>query len=264
MPIPKDSRIEEIIISIPGKIKAYNSTSYGSRYNSFYIDFIKSRLEGIYENKTITQWLKGDQACKSIYQLLKEFGMDSRSSKLVSINSFYKHISDLYLICNPDNLVEFPIYRNTLNSRVNNSTIALEISKLYNYCYNKGIFSLSGGFVIATKVLHCIIPELFPIIDSSHIGISLYNVFKQDYTPTQGTWDKYLGHTPKGKVNPSPRGEGRTNWGADQYLCAIGFYSKIYNAWQEINKQQGLEVFLSLDPVEGTTGIPRLLDKVFW
>ena len=106
------------------------------------------------------------------------------------------------------------------------------------------------------------------MLDGSHITISLYRVDKgekeKQYLPLSGDWNEYLGFSTFGKPNPSPRGGGRYSWGGRQFLCAIGFYFRIYQEWQDKNDNPGLKSFLELDPEESTTGIPRILDKVFW
>jgi len=64
--------------------------------------------------------------------------------------------------------------------------------------------------------------------------------------------------------NPSPCGAGAQNWGSSQLLCAIGFYERIYEEWQTRNSQPGLQAFLTLDSSRGTTGVPRVVDKIMW
>lgn len=149
-----------------------------------------------------------------------------------------------------------------LTKVLHNSTVAQELGKLFDFCSEQRHFSESGGIVIGSKVAHAILPNLCPIIDTSHIAVSLNNIASGEYLPPGGSWDMYHGYAPKRKHNPSPRGCSRYSWGKDQFLCAIGFYARIYQEWQEANSYPGLVAFLFQDPIEGTTGIPRLLDKV--
>jgi hypothetical protein len=137
--------------------------------------------------------------------------------------------------------------------------IRTRVSNHNAYPINKKI-----RIVVGSKVAHAILPELCPVIDVKHTAISLFNVAPGEYLPPGDSWDEYLGYTPRGKVNPSPRGCSRNRWRKDQFLCAIGFYARIYHEWQEANGNPGMTAFLSLEPVQGTTGIPRFLDKVFW
>lgn len=264
MPITEQFRLETIVNQISQKIIKYNNMSNGPRYNYSYRLFIEARDRGINENGYINKWLGTEEASTIIYNLLDEFGMNSRKSSLTNINIFYKNIKYLNNLCNLSELSNFPIESYTINKPLGNSNVIDQITNLFNFSSKPKIFSDSGGFVIASKVAHCIIPELLPMIDISHIGISLYNIHKDDYLPPTGDWIQYLGYKPKNKLNPSPRGAGRNYWNIDQYLCAIGLYARIYNIWQKIKNNPGKKDFLSLDPLDGATGIPRVLDKVFW
>ena len=45
----------------------------------------------------------------------------------------------------------------------------------------------------------------------------------------------------------------------------IGVHLKhIFEIWDVANGNAGLRAFLALDSVSGTTGIPRIIDKVLW
>ena len=104
------------------------------------------------------------------------------------------------------------------------------------------------------------------MIDGKHSGVSYYNFARETFAPPLGlsSWSDWLGYPVKGVPNPSPRGGGRNNWMADQFLAAIGANQHIYELWQSAHGNPGLFSFLELDPTPGTTGIPRIIDKVLW
>ncbi|MCX6696263.1 MAG: hypothetical protein NTV84_01620, partial [Methanoregula sp.] len=85
-----------------------------------------------------------------------------------------------------------------------------------------------------------------------------------EYLPPGNDWSQFLGRHEKCVVNPSPRGAGRDSWDSFRFTQAIAFFERIYSDWQIENGNPGLAAFLKLDPVTGSTGIPRIMDKVFW
>ena len=135
---------------------------------------------------------------------------------------------------------------------------------MFDYCASRGQFSESGGYVIGSKICHCILPELCIMLDSIHITISLYNVASGKYLPPGNNWYSYLGREEISVVNPSPRGAGRDSWDCYRFTQAIAFYERIYSDWQIANGNPGYAAFLNLDPIAGTMGVPRIIDKVLW
>ena len=260
MPLPEGTTRKDIIESIPSRIENYNRNT---SYNRSYLRFITERERGIESLGSLTKWLASQEAANSIYKLMQQFGMQARASVLTEPKIFASKLFELTLNVDIDGLSSFTPDQGPLTTKLGNSTVAQELGKLFDFCSKWGHFSEAGGIVIGSKVAHAILPELCPMIDTSH-GISLYNVASGEYLPPGDSWDEYLGYTLEGKPNPSPRGSGRYQWAKDHFLCAIGFYARIYHDWQEANGCPGMTAFLSLDPVQGTTGIPRLLDKVFW
>jgi hypothetical protein len=144
-------------------------------------------------------------------------------------------------------------------------TLAAEITTIYNAFAAPGAVSIRGGFVAASKVLHCLFPELAPMIDGAHTGLSYFHIDRTTYSPPMGgSWAGWLGGPMAGVPNPSPRGAGRHRWGSQQFLAAIGINQHIYALWQAAHGHPGLPAFLALDPTPGTTGIPRVIDKALW
>ena len=262
MPSPYKIRAD-ITRTISARIEAYNKTPRGDSYNKHYAKLIQVRLAGV-RNCGLAAWLKTAESRSAIRSLLEEFGMDARKSQLAPATIFDMNISQIPDIANIEWLSRFQLSEESLSKSGGSSTVAEQIGKLFDFCADRGRFSESGGFVIGTKVAHCVLPEVIPMIDISHIGISLYNVPRKEYLPPGDVWRRYIGYEPRGKPNPSPNGAGRNSWKSDQILCAIGFYTRIYRDWLAFDEGNNLEKFLALDRSNGATGIPRLLDKVLW
>jgi hypothetical protein len=254
MPVPKGITRDEIVASIPSRIAEYNLTN--TEYNKTYATFSAERTSGISQQGGIERWLSSEAATPCIMKLLKKFGMDFRGSNLVSSEKFTSNVKGI-----PKDVIrvisDFKIPTGGLK-------VEKEIRVLFEYCSSPGIFSESGGFVIGSKVAHCILPELCPMLDTTHIAISLYNVATGEYLPPKDDWFSYLNREEKMVVNPSPRGAGRNSWDSKRFTQAIAFYERIYCDWQLVNGNPGYEAFLKLDPTVGTTGVSRILDKVLW
>lgn len=145
-------------------------------------------------------------------------------------------------------------------------TLSIGLRVLYNKFAELGSVTESGGYVAASKTLHCLFPDLAPMIDGEHAGISYFNIDRASYLPPLGLvgWATWIGMPLKGVPNPSPRGAGRTAWQWQQFVAAIGVNQHIYELWQLANGNPGFQALLALDPTPGTTGIPRIIDKGLW
>jgi len=146
------------------------------------------------------------------------------------------------------------------------NSLALELVEIYNALLAPGAVTTSGGYVAASKTMHCLFPNLVPMIDGAHTGISYYNINRATYLPPMnlGNWAAWVGHNMNGNPNPSPRGAGRHSWGADQLLAAIGVNQHLFEVWNLANGNPGIAGYLALDSTPGTTGIPRVVDKGLW
>lgn len=153
-----------------------------------------------------------------------------------------------------------PTFKNPATDR----SLAEEIQSTYNLLAVPGAITASGGFVAASKAFHCIFPDLGPIIDGRHFGLSYYHIARTSYTPPLGLtdWQEWLGTPMPGIPNPSPRGAGRSAWGWERFMAALGVNQHIYELWQASHGHSGIDAFLALDPE--TSGIPRIIDKVLW
>ncbi len=234
------------------------------RYNLDHHYFLISRFNGIKKENGLSNWLKTSEASRSIFRFLTDFNMNARASKLVEIRTFQLNIQQISRNINMQCLEFFDISVSPLTAVCGNSTVANELKELFNYCATPGKFSKSGGFVIGSKVCHCLLPHICPMIDAHHIGISLNRIHADDYFPPGNSWEDYLGYSPHGKLNPSSQGAGRHSWKDDQFLCAIGFYVRIYHEWQKENGDPGMDAFLRLDTINHFSGVPRVIEKALW
>lgn len=253
---------KEIVSSIQERILGYNRDH--DDYNRAYASFTGERASDIAAHKDIEGWLTSDEAGPCIRKLMVDFGMNSQGSKLESPEKFTAGVQGIPEAVNIKILSSVKIPAGTLNTPVDRTTVEAEICALFDYCASRGRFSISGGFVIGSKTSHCIFPELCPMLDGRHIAISLYNVDRGEYLPPGNNWRSYLGRDKRTPINPSPQGDGRYNWDCYRYTQAIAFFERIYSDWQDAYGNPGLAKFMSLDPDTGTTGVPRIIDKVLW
>jgi len=259
LPLPKDITRKDIVKIIPARIAEYNKET---PYNSIYRHFITERKERIKSSGSLEKWLITPEAGNLIHLFIKNYSTKPYIVSLPEVCA--RKLYELTRTVDIEGLSKFTPEQGPLVKKIGNSTVAQGLGKLFDFCSHWRCFSEAGGILIGSKVAHAIFPELCPIIEPKHIGISLFNLAPGEYLPPGDSWNTYLGYTPRRKINPSPRGGGRCRWRRDQYLCAVGFYARIYQDWQEANDTPGLDAFLSLDPKQSTTGIPRLLEKVFW
>jgi hypothetical protein len=262
MPVEENTTTKTIVDQIALNIRNYNLVN--KRYNLDYHHFISSRSKGIKKENGLSNWLKTSEASKSIFRFLSNFNMNARASKLVEITTFHLNIQRILRNIDVDCLGCFDMSVSQLSIPCGNSTVANELKTLFNYCASPGKFSNSGGFVIGSKVAHCIFPHICPMIDAHHIGISLNRIHADDYFPPGNVWADYLGYFPNGKLNPSTQGAGRNSWKDDQFLCSIGFYARVYQQWQEHNGNPGIDAFLKLDMADHCPYIPRIIEKALW
>lgn len=244
----------------------------GSRtaiYNGIYNAFINARQHGIAAHGGVLGWIRHGNAAASIHALLAAFGMNAQRSVLVPLHCLAQTLQNLSplsvqwiggiaLPLNPE-----PCNTTNPNTRQN---LSVELGALYTALSAPGVVTASGGFVAASKTLHCLFPGLAPMIDGRHSGLSYFHILQNTYTPPLrlGNWAGWLGTPLPGVPNPSPRGAGRRSWDAARFLAAIGVNQHIYELWQQQNGNPGLQAFLAIDPAPGTSGIPRIVDKLLW
>ncbi len=247
-------------------IDRYNSSRRGPRFNGAYARFMSSRAAGIRDGGgSVQAWMGTENAARNIWKLLDCYGMNARASVLMPIEHLRTTLGSLARDVSIDEVAVYRIPTGGLG-RVLPCGVALAraLRTAFDYLRVAQRVSEAGGFVVASKVFHCLLPDLAPMLDRTHIALSLYRIDRDDYFPPGGSWSAYLGSPPPRTPNPSPQGAGSEAWQADQFLCAIGVYERIYEEWQRRHNQPGLAAFLALDGAPGTGGVPRVVDKILW
>ena len=270
MPIARNTPLHALPGILPVAVAAYNMP--GTRtaaYNVIYSEFVNERQQGIAAHGGLNGWVLHGGAAISIRALLAAFGMNAQGSMLVGLPVLAQTLRSL-----PPGSVQWiegiALPLNQAPSRIMNphtgQSLAAELGGLFTTLSAPGLVSSSGGFVAASKTLHCLFPNLAPMIDGRHSGISYFHILRATYTAPTGAvnWASWLGHPMVGVPNPSPRGAGRLNWDASRFMAALGINQHIYELWQGGNGHPGPRPFMALDPTRGTTGIPRIVDKLLW
>jgi len=270
MPIPKDTQLATIHRMLAAKISEYNSPgTFTEGYNHDYNRYIVGRVAGISAAGSLADWIASGEAASSIRALLKSFGMNARNSELVPLHAFQGSLAAINpeiinWICGISLPLDMP--PQALMNPATGTTLSTELAGIYKVLAIPGSITISGGYVATSKAIHCLFPELAPIIDGQHTGISYYNIDRATYTLPLclDSWEGWVGAPIDGVPNPSPRGAGRKSWGWQQFMAAMGINQHIYELWQTANGNPGYSAFLALDPTPGTTGIPRIIDKGLW
>jgi hypothetical protein len=269
MPIPVGTQLAAIPGMLAANIAAYNASDANrAGYNRPYDNYFAARNAGIAAAGSLGAWIAGHGAT-AIQTLLIAFGMNARNSQLVPHAAFQGVLSAVNpAIVNWVAGIALPLGvppPNLVNAATG-ATLSAELQLIYNALATPGSVTNRGGYVAASKTMHCLFPELAPMIDGAHTGISYYNIDRPTYAPPLGlgNWARWVGVPIHGVANPSPRGAGRNAWQWHQFMAAIGVNQHIYELWQMANRNPGLQAFLALDPTPGTTGIPRIIDKSLW
>lgn len=269
MPIPVGTELAAIPSMLAANTAAYNaSDANGAGYNCQYDSYIAARNAGIAAAGSLGAWIVGDGAT-AIQTLLTAFGMNARNSQLVPHAQFRGVLSAVNpAIVNWIGGIALPLSvpPPKLVNAATGATLSAELQLMYDRLATPGSVTDSGGYVAASKAMHCLFPELAPMIDGAHTGVSYYNIDRATYAPPLGLseWAGWVGEPIHGVANPSPRGAGRNAWRWHQFIAAVGVNQHIYDLWQMANGNPGLRAFLALDPTPGTTGIPRIIDKSLW
>lgn len=252
---------------IAGEVAAYNGVARTARYNITYNNYMAARTAGIAATGSLSRWISTGGAVNSISGLLRSFGMNHRASSLVSpaaLHTTLCHLQAAQLDWIAGLGIPLALAPALLAQGAGTPSLAAALTSIYGQLTAPGAVTVSGGFVAASKTLHCLFPELAPMIDGAHTGLSYFNIDRATYMSPTGSWTSWLGGPLIGLPNPSPRGAGRNNWGPQQFLLAIGINQHIYDLWQVTAPLPSHGSFLAIDPTLGTTGVPRIIDKVLW
>jgi hypothetical protein len=269
MPIPQGTLLNAIPAMLPERIAAYNAPgTRTARYNLTYNHYIVGRTGGIAAGG-LSAWIAGGGAVIAIQSLLTSFGMNARNSVLVPAATLQAALNALHaptLDWISTLSLPLPVPPPAIVNPNSGTSLAGDLHDIYDSLGAPGAVTASGGYVAASKALHCLFPNLAPMIDGEHTGLSLSRIARATYTAPLGlgNWALWVGVPLAGVPNPSPQGAGRTGWDWTRFVAAIGISQHIYELWQGNNAHPELPVFLALDPAAGTTGVPRIIDKVLW
>ena len=112
--------------------------------------------------------------------------MNARNSQLVSPPAF-KAVIEGQIGASLDWINRFalplPMAPMALLNPQTGLSLSNELTNIYNFLSAPGSVTVSGGFVAASKAAHCLFPNLSPMIDGAHTGISYYNITRVTFTP---------------------------------------------------------------------------------
>jgi len=260
MPIPAEVNTSYIIQNFQDRVNSYNNNF--NVYIEDYQKFILKRKMFLYESQEIPSLLMKEDFINELRWILDKFGMNARLSKLTDKPIFSKVLEESAPVLKKITRHESDITHLNFNASNESRNYYESICEIYELYSERGRLSDSGGFVIASKTLHFILPELFIMIDGSHIGISLYNI--DDYEPFEEDGDDWYEAIPNysgKKPNPSPRGLGRKNWDSERYCRALMYYKRIYEEWKkEFNLD--FQAFQKIDIKSNF--VTRIIDKSLW
>jgi len=261
MPVPAQTLTSHIIQNIRLAIKKYNSEN--ESYDRDYKPFMIKRKEQLNNVSKYAELLRKEDFCRSLLKILRQFGMDARASKLTDFQKFQT------TICSVGHLFDLLNYGNvnmeTLNLKRNieNQTVYSIIKKIFNSFAKPNELSTSGGFVIASKTMHMIMPEIFMMIDIEHIGTSLYRISDYKPHPIDGlNWEDAVPQYCGNKPNPSPRGAGRELWNSEKYSIALLYGKRLILEWCNANNSN-IKGFIEID-AKNTSSPSRIIDKALW
>jgi hypothetical protein len=165
VPIPNGTKLAEVPAMLAANVARYNAT-VGATYNPPYTDYVATRNAGIAAAGSLSAWLAGGAA--PIQMLLDAFGMNAQKSRLVPLARFQGILSGLpsagvNWVAGLTLPLEVPPPR--LVNAATGHTLSAELHLLYDSFARPNSVTDSGGYVAASKTMHCLFPELAPIID---------------------------------------------------------------------------------------------------
>ena len=146
IPLRVGATRREIIVQIPSRIAAYNSSPRSAEYNQAYGAFMRVRRASINEVGSLRDWLLSPGASSSVRRLMYDFGM-GRGKGLVAEADFTNRMGQIPDVVDIQTLSAFEPDREPLSKAVGVSTFGREMEKLLRHCSKRGNFSYSGGFV---------------------------------------------------------------------------------------------------------------------
>lgn len=262
MPVAKGASTSYIIQNIQDLVNNYNQLY--STYVSDYKCFIEERTRLLMINEgNFARLLNDPRFSDQIRDILTKFGMNARASELASRQRFLDTISEVGSELDLLNAAQIRLCTLNLHQVLGSRAVDSIVRNIFNLFCDPGQLSMAGGFVVASKTMHFIMPELFIMLDGQHIGTSLYNISDCYPHPNDGRdWSDVIPSYSRRKPNPSPRGEGRKSWDDERYCIALMYYKRIIRDWCQQNKNS-IEGFLNLDAEYASTAA-RIIDKALW
>ena len=261
MPVAKGASTSYIIQNMQDLVNNYNQlySTYVHDYKCFIRE--RDRLLRVH-NRNFTRLLNDPGFTNQLHDILTKFGMNARASELAPRKRFLDAISQVSSEFELLSGAQIRLFALDLHQMISSRTVYSIVMDIFNHFATSGRLSMAGGFVVASKTMHFIMPELFVMLDGQHIGISLYNI--ADYHPHRNDgrdWFEVVPNYSGRKPNPSPRGEGRKSWDSERYSAALMYYKRIIQEWCQENNSN-IESFLSLDSRASTAA--RIIDKALW
>jgi len=262
MPVAKGASTSCVIENIQDLVNSYNQLY--STYVHDYKCFIEERTRLLRINGgNFVRLLNDPRFSAQIHDILTKFGMNARASELASRRRFLDTISQVSSEFNLLNAAQIRLYTLNLHQMLGSRTLNSIVRNIFNLFEKPNQLSISGGFVVASKAIHFIMPELFIMLDGQHVGISLYNISDYYPHPDDGVdWFDVIPSYSGRKPNPSPRGEGRKSWDDERYCIALMYYKRIIRDWCQQN-DSSIQEFLNLD-AECASTAARIIDKALW
>jgi len=147
-------------------VAAYNVGKVTAGYNVQYNKYINIRNVGIAVSGSLSGWIKGVGAAQHIQNLLASFGMNSRASGLVPVKIFHAAIGKISPLT-IDWISSFSLPLSmppcAIVNPASGASLADELGSIYNLLATRGNVTKSGGFVAASKTMHCLFPNLAPM-----------------------------------------------------------------------------------------------------
>lgn len=262
MPVAKGASTSYIIQNIQDLVNNYNQlySTYVHDYKCFIRE--RTRLSAI-NNRNFVRLLNDPRFSNQLHDILTKFGMNARASELASRQRFLDTFSQVSSEFDLLNAAQIRLCTLNLHQMLSSRTVDSTIRNIFNLFETPGQLSIAGGFVVASKTMHFIMPELFVMLDGQHIGISLYNISDYFPHPDDGRdWFDVVPNYSGRKPNPSPRGGGRKSWDDERYCMTLMYYKRIVWEWCQQNNSN-VEGFLDLDIQHASTQA-RIIDKALW
>ena len=256
----------KLVDSLAKRVGYYNSM-HKDRYVIPYQNFIRFRqayLEEVHTN-SIGGMISDRGFVDRLYQMLKDFGLDARRSKLVNPTQIQNSLGNIKSTIKKIHDAGIELTSLNLFQELEGRSLAVWFNSAFSLLSKPNAITDSGGVVAASKTLHFLLPDIFIMIDGAHIVKALSRI--KDYFPDPTDGESWYDVIPEHELgiqlgyglNPKSRGA----WDDPiRYLAAHMYYKRISLTWCNRFKKT-LEEFLQLDADHQVTA-SRIIDKALW